>query len=239
MFEVIEKRPIKFGDWPSRGTGTQDTKQSSTASETNNRSNVIVDAEQSKLMNLDKEYTKKDVALRILRTLHKKGWRTKVTIIKDTKDLTKMTTQQLFSTLKVYEFDLDFDEEVGEMSIKTPTKSIAFKVTKSDSVKRSEYKKEARHDKDVVEDSNDPDLADMSMKETMTLILKRFDKISNRYGKYKKFYKEGKSRGQNSRKSSHSDQRYKYRSLDRSSSRRPESSSSRRGAKCYNPIYNP
>ncbi|KAL8546667.1 hypothetical protein ACS0TY_006406 [Phlomoides rotata] len=81
---------------------------------------------------------KKEVTLRILRALPQKKWRTKATIIKDTKDLTKITTQQLFSTLKAHEFDLNYDEEFGEKSTPTPTKSVAFKATKSDSSKRSE-----------------------------------------------------------------------------------------------------
>ncbi|KAL8473203.1 hypothetical protein ACS0TY_030144 [Phlomoides rotata] len=94
-----------------------DAKGGSSEEQTNeadpvNKSRVIMDAEQSKLVNLDKvaraviftalineindlgkEYTKKDVGLRILRALPKKGWRTKITVTKDIKDLSKMTTQ--------------------------------------------------------------------------------------------------------------------------------------------------
>ncbi|KAL8546687.1 hypothetical protein ACS0TY_006423 [Phlomoides rotata] len=57
MWEVIEKGHIKFGDWSIRSSGTQDEQSSAAATatkETNNRPNVIVDVEQSKLMNLDK-----------------------------------------------------------------------------------------------------------------------------------------------------------------------------------------
>ncbi|KAL8482898.1 hypothetical protein ACS0TY_025802 [Phlomoides rotata] len=100
----------------------------------NTRFTVII----NEIYDIGKEYTKKDVALRILRALPKKRWRTKVTIIKDNKYLTKMTTQQLFSTLKAHEFDLDF----GETSTHSPTKTVAFKIIKSDSNKRSECKKD-------------------------------------------------------------------------------------------------
>ncbi|KAL8459648.1 hypothetical protein ACS0TY_036947 [Phlomoides rotata] len=98
---------------------------------------------------LGKEYTKKNVALRILRALSKKRWRTKATVIKDTKDLSKLTTLQLFSTLKTHEFDLDYDEEVGKTSTQTPSKTVAFKASKSESIKMSECKKEAKRDKEA------------------------------------------------------------------------------------------
>ncbi|KAL8556008.1 hypothetical protein ACS0TY_003717 [Phlomoides rotata] len=190
----------------------------------------------NELNDLDNEFTKNEDALRILRALHQKKWRTKATIIKDTKDLTKMTTQQLFSTLKAHEFNLNYDEEVGETSLPTPTKYVAFKATKSDSSKRSECKKETQHDKEQADDSK-PDLSDMNVKETMSLILKRFDKISNRYRKYKKFYNDVRPRGHDSRRSSHTEQRYKSRSPNRNS-KKPESSSRRevedRPNTCYN-----
>ncbi|KAL8477052.1 hypothetical protein ACS0TY_029390 [Phlomoides rotata] len=57
-----------------------------------------------------------------------------------------MTTQQLFSTLKAHEFDLDYDEEVGETSNPTPTKVIAFKASKSESIKRTECKKKVNRE---------------------------------------------------------------------------------------------
>ncbi|KAL8480301.1 hypothetical protein ACS0TY_027010 [Phlomoides rotata] len=82
---------------------------------------------------LDKKYTKKEIVLGILRALPIKRWKTKVTIIKNTKDISKMTTQQLVSTLKTHEFDLNFDEEVGETYTLAPSNFFAFKARKEES----------------------------------------------------------------------------------------------------------
>ncbi|KAL8502783.1 hypothetical protein ACS0TY_021774 [Phlomoides rotata] len=61
-----------------------------------------------------------------------------------------MSTQQLFSTLKAYEFDLNYDNERAEPSTPTSTKSVAFKASKSESSKRSECRSEGWKDKEQV-----------------------------------------------------------------------------------------
>ncbi|KAL8480876.1 hypothetical protein ACS0TY_027412 [Phlomoides rotata] len=93
----------------------------------------------NEINDLGKEYTNKEVALKILRALPKK-WRTKATIIKDTKDLKMTSTRQLFSMLKAYEYDLNYDDEASESATLFPTKSVAFKVSKFE--KHSECKTE-------------------------------------------------------------------------------------------------
>ncbi|KAL8499105.1 hypothetical protein ACS0TY_022176 [Phlomoides rotata] len=94
----------------------------------------------NEINDLGKEYTNKEIALKILRALPKK-WRTKRTIIKDTKNLSKLTPSQLFSMLKAYEFDLNYDDD-AEPTTPTTSKSVAFKASKSESSKRSECRSE-------------------------------------------------------------------------------------------------
>ncbi|KAL8502784.1 hypothetical protein ACS0TY_021775 [Phlomoides rotata] len=196
-----------------------------------NRCTAII----NEINDLGKEYTNKEIVLKILRALPKK-WRTKRTIIKDTKDLNKLTPSQLFSMLKAYEFDLSYDDE-AEPTTPTTSKSVAFKASKSESSKKSECRSEGQKEKgQVVQQVKEA--SDMSVQETMALILKRFDKMSNKYGKYKKFNRDAQTRGRDSRKSSsYSDQKHKSRSPDRSS-RKQESSSKKEAEERPNACYN-
>ncbi|KAL8553374.1 hypothetical protein ACS0TY_001887 [Phlomoides rotata] len=60
----------------------------------------------NEINSLRKEFTKKDVALKILRSLPER-WDIFIVMFQNTKDLSSISSEQLFSELRAHEFDLN------------------------------------------------------------------------------------------------------------------------------------
>ena len=60
---------------------------------------------------LGKTYTKVEKVMKILRSLPKK-WETKVTVIQEAKDLTKLSLEELIGSLMIYEINLNNHQKV-------------------------------------------------------------------------------------------------------------------------------
>ncbi|KAL8469902.1 hypothetical protein ACS0TY_032679 [Phlomoides rotata] len=69
---------------------------------------------------LGKEYSQREKNVKVLRALPPE-WNMKVVAMKESKDLSKITTFELFSDLKAFEFDIDRrkDEETSTSKVKT------------------------------------------------------------------------------------------------------------------------
>ena len=74
---------------------------------------------------LGKTYKESEKVMKILRSLPSK-WHTKVTVIQEAKDLTKLPTEELIVSLMTYEINLAKKLQEGEDKKK---KSIALKAT--------------------------------------------------------------------------------------------------------------
>ncbi|KAL8519604.1 hypothetical protein ACS0TY_010513 [Phlomoides rotata] len=85
---------------------------------------------------LGKEYPKKEIDLQIIRALPEK-WDVFTVMFHNTKDLTQLTAQQLFSELKAFEFDLNRRKTVKPSKVKTEEapKNVALKAKETDTSK--------------------------------------------------------------------------------------------------------
>nr|GEU75483.1 retrovirus-related Pol polyprotein from transposon TNT 1-94 [Tanacetum cinerariifolium] len=79
---------------------------------------------------LDEGYSSKNYVRKFLRALHLK-WRTKVTAIEESKDLTSLSLNELIGNLKVYEMIIKKDSDI--VKAKVERKSIALKAKKESS----------------------------------------------------------------------------------------------------------
>nr|GFA47004.1 UBN2 domain-containing protein [Tanacetum cinerariifolium] len=79
---------------------------------------------------LDEGYSSKNYVRKFLRALHIK-WRTKVTVIEESKDLTSLYLDELIENLKVYEMIIKKDFEIVKAKVKR--KSLALKAKKESS----------------------------------------------------------------------------------------------------------
>ncbi|KAL8514413.1 hypothetical protein ACS0TY_013502 [Phlomoides rotata] len=146
-----------------------------TIDELDSRFTVIMD----EINTLGKEYNKRDMALKIIRSLPKK-WDVFTVMFQNTKDLNEVSAQQLFSELKAFEFDLN-----RRKAVKTPSKVKNDECHKNVSLKakESESPKTAPNT-----------LSQAEMLEKMNLMARRFDRLNSRFGKYKRFYQDAKDR---------------------------------------------
>ncbi|GJW07168.1 zf-CCHC domain-containing protein [Tanacetum coccineum] len=90
------------------------------------RFNTII----TSLKALDEGYSSKNYVRKFLRALHPK-WRAKVTAIKESKDLTSLSLDELIGNLKVHEMIIKKDSEI--VKAKVERKSIALKAKKESS----------------------------------------------------------------------------------------------------------
>ncbi|GJR19256.1 zf-CCHC domain-containing protein [Tanacetum coccineum] len=90
------------------------------------RFNTII----TSLKALDEGYSSKNYVRKFLRALHPK-WRTKVMAIKDSKDLTSLSLDELIGNLKVHEIIIKKDSEI--VKAKVERKSLALKAKKESS----------------------------------------------------------------------------------------------------------
>nr|GEZ46170.1 hypothetical protein [Tanacetum cinerariifolium] len=91
---------------------------------------AAVEEKFSTLKALDEGYSSKNYVKKFLRALHPK-WRIKVTTIKDSKDLTSLSLDELIGNLKVYEMIIKKDSEI--VKEKVERKSLALKDKKESS----------------------------------------------------------------------------------------------------------
>ncbi|KAL6338617.1 hypothetical protein AAG906_021332 [Vitis piasezkii] len=94
---------------------------------------------------LGKTYTEVEKVMKILRFLPKK-WETKVTAIQETKDLTKLSLEELIGSLMTYEIELYNHQRVEENE-----KSIAFMASINDD-EEEESESESESDEDSMEE---------------------------------------------------------------------------------------
>ncbi|GJV41015.1 hypothetical protein Tco_1419455 [Tanacetum coccineum] len=90
------------------------------------RFNTII----TSLKTLNEGYSSKNYLRKFLRALHLK-WRAKVTAIKESKDLTSLSLDELIGNLKVYEMIIKKDFEI--VKAKVERKSLALKAKKESS----------------------------------------------------------------------------------------------------------
>ncbi|GJX90307.1 hypothetical protein Tco_0343633 [Tanacetum coccineum] len=90
------------------------------------RFNTII----TNLKTLDEGYSSKNYVRKFLRDLHPK-WRTKVTTIKESKDLTSLSLDELIGNLKVHEMIIKKDSKI--VKEKVERKSLALKAKKESS----------------------------------------------------------------------------------------------------------
>ncbi|GJS12652.1 hypothetical protein Tco_0407124 [Tanacetum coccineum] len=90
------------------------------------RFNTII----TSLKALDEGYSSKNYVRKFLRALHPK-WRAKVTAIKESKDLTSLSLDELIGNLKVHEMIIKKDSEI--VKAKVERKSLALKAKKESS----------------------------------------------------------------------------------------------------------
>ncbi|KZV19389.1 hypothetical protein F511_04250, partial [Dorcoceras hygrometricum] len=94
-----------------------------TMTEFNERFSVIV----TELNSLGKEYSNRELALKLMRALPKE-WDVKTMAMRESKDLNKLELHDLFANLKAYEFELETRAESGP-STSQPTKALAANTT--------------------------------------------------------------------------------------------------------------
>ncbi|KZV19673.1 hypothetical protein F511_35479 [Dorcoceras hygrometricum] len=75
------------------------------------------------LTRLGKEYSNRDLALKVMRALPKE-WDVKTMTMRESKDLNKLELHDLFANLKAYEFELETRAEEGP-STSQPTQTLA------------------------------------------------------------------------------------------------------------------
>ncbi|KAL8487000.1 hypothetical protein ACS0TY_023627 [Phlomoides rotata] len=110
------------------------------------------------------------MALKILRSLPER-WDIFTVMFQNTKDLSSVSSEQLFSELRAHEFDLNRRKSTAVKSIpeepSTSTKGVAFKVKTEECASPAC----AVHD-----------LSKNKMIEEMNLMAKRFKKLNSRFG---------------------------------------------------------
>ncbi|GJW78085.1 zf-CCHC domain-containing protein [Tanacetum coccineum] len=122
------------------------------------RFNTII----TSLKALDEGFSSKNYVRKFLRALHPK-WRTKVTMIEESKDLSSLTLDELIGNLKVHEVVMEKDSEIYRGK-KERVKSIALK-----------SKKESSDDETSTSESNDEEYA---------MAVRNFKKFFRRKGKF-------------------------------------------------------
>ncbi|GKF69586.1 hypothetical protein Tco_0202643, partial [Tanacetum coccineum] len=90
------------------------------------RFNIVI----TSLKDLDEGYSSKNYVRKFLRALHPK-WRAKVTMIKESKDLTSLSLDELIGNLKVHEMIIKKDFKIVKAKVKR--KSLALKAKKESS----------------------------------------------------------------------------------------------------------
>ncbi|GJW78908.1 zf-CCHC domain-containing protein [Tanacetum coccineum] len=90
------------------------------------RFNTII----TSLKSIDEGYSSKNYVRKFLRALHPK-WRAKVTAIKESKDLTSLSLNELIGNLKVHEMIIKKDSEI--VKAKVERKSLPLKAKKESS----------------------------------------------------------------------------------------------------------
>nr|GEZ63269.1 UBN2 domain-containing protein [Tanacetum cinerariifolium] len=91
------------------------------------RFNTII----TSLKALDEGFSSKNYVRKILRALHPK-WRTKVTAIEESKDLTSLSLDELIGNLKVYEVIIKKDSKMVKGK-RQQSRSLALKAKKESS----------------------------------------------------------------------------------------------------------
>nr|GEX50266.1 zf-CCHC domain-containing protein/UBN2 domain-containing protein [Tanacetum cinerariifolium] len=124
------------------------------------RFNTII----TSLKSLDEGFSSKNYVRKFLRELHPK-WRTNVTAIEESKDLTSLSLDELIGNLKVYEVIIKNDFEMVK-GIKEQNRSLALKA-----------KKESSDEDSLTSDSEDEEYA-MAVRD-----FKKFFKIRGRFVK--------------------------------------------------------
>ncbi|KZV30631.1 hypothetical protein F511_11148 [Dorcoceras hygrometricum] len=87
------------------------------------------------LTRLGKEYTNRELALKMMRTLPRE-WDVKTMAMRESKDLNKLELHDQFTNLKAYEFELETRSEAGP-STSQPTKALAATVSEQSSPSKS------------------------------------------------------------------------------------------------------
>ncbi|KAL6345510.1 hypothetical protein AAG906_017233 [Vitis piasezkii] len=108
---------------------------------------------------LGKTYTEVEKVMKILRSLPKK-WETKVTVIQEAKDLTKLSLEELIGSLMTYEINLNNHQRVEENK-----KSIAFMASINDD---EDEESESESDEDSMEEectNEDANMCFMALEE--------------------------------------------------------------------------
>ena len=91
---------------------------------------------------LRKTYKESEKVMKILRSLPSK-WHTKVTVIQEAKDLTKLPIEELIGSLMTYEINLEKKLKEGEDKKK---KSITLKATTKEEEEEVEVEKQSEED---------------------------------------------------------------------------------------------
>ncbi|XVF72312.1 hypothetical protein PTKIN_Ptkin12aG0111000 [Pterospermum kingtungense] len=81
----------------------------------------------TKLKQLRKEITKEELIKKLLNTLPKE-WKPKVTVIKEAKDLTRITMDEIVGSLLTYEQELKEDEEEENKKLANKRKNLALNI---------------------------------------------------------------------------------------------------------------
>ncbi|GJV98998.1 zf-CCHC domain-containing protein [Tanacetum coccineum] len=111
---------------------------------------------------LDEGFSSKNYVRKFLRALHPK-WRTKVTAIEESKDLTSLLLDELIGNLKVYEAIIKKDSEMVKVK-REQSRSLALKA-----------KKESSDEESLTSDSED---------EEYVMAMKEFKKFFKRRGRF-------------------------------------------------------
>lgn len=157
---------------------------------------------------LGKEYPKKDIAVNIIRSLPEK-WDGYTVTLRNSKDLSPMSAQQMFFLLKAQEFDFNRRKPTKKVTTDEPSsseKGVAFKAKtrepeSSPTPRSPQSPKPEKHSKSYKSQSK------AKMREELSLMAKRFEKLNSRFSKYKRFYKDTKDRKRYSKSPSKSDSR--------------------------------
>ncbi|GJU98487.1 hypothetical protein Tco_1327758 [Tanacetum coccineum] len=91
------------------------------------RFNTII----TSLKALDEGYSSKNYVMKFLRAIHPK-WRAKVTVIKESKDITSLSLDELIRNLKVHEMIIKKDSEIVKAKVERKTLALKAKKESSD-----------------------------------------------------------------------------------------------------------
>ncbi|GKD66933.1 hypothetical protein Tco_1309041 [Tanacetum coccineum] len=101
---------------------------------------------------LDEGYSSKNYVRKFLKALHPK-WRAKVTAIKESKDLTSLSLDELIGNLKVYEMIIKKDSEI--VKAKEERKFLALKAKKESSDEECRFVRQPQNNKKTFQRSRD------------------------------------------------------------------------------------